>query len=117
MGTRNLPAISVIALSVAIGFAGARTSSQEQTWTGVISDSMCKRHHESGAEGQDTTEPDCTRDCVKGGSRYVLAVDDAIHVVANQDHRQLPEYAGMRVVVRGSLRGDAIEVATIEKAR
>jgi hypothetical protein len=117
LGTRNLRAISVLAVSVVIGFAGARASSQEQTWTGVISDSMCKRHHESGAEGQDTTDPDCTRDCVKGGSRYVLVVDEVIHAVANQDHQQLPEYAGMRVVVRGVLRGDAIQVATVEKAR
>jgi hypothetical protein len=89
----------------------------EQTWTGVISDSMCRQHHESGAEGQETTEPDCTRDCVKGGSRYVLLSGETVFTIANQDQPQLPELAGMRVVVRGTLRGDAIEVAAVEKAR
>jgi hypothetical protein len=97
--------------------AGYENSGQLQAWTGVISDSMCKRHHESGAEGQDTTEPDCTRDCVNGGSKYVLLVDDTVHPIVNQDQKQLAEHAGLRVVVRGTLRGDAIEVAAIEKAR
>jgi hypothetical protein len=92
-------------------------SSEQRTWTGLISDSMCKRHHESGAEGQETTDPACTRDCVKGGSKYVLMIDDNAHAIANQDHKQLAEHAGLRVVVRGTLQGDAIEVGAIEKAR
>ena len=83
----------------------------------MISDSMCKRHHESGAEGQQTTDPDCTRDCVKGGSKYVLLIDETVHPIANQDQKQLAEHAGTRVVVRGTLQGDAIEIAAIEKAR
>jgi hypothetical protein len=78
---------------------------------------MCKLHHESGAEGQETTEPDCTRDCVKGGSQYVFGTGETVYSIANQDHRQLAEHAGLHVVLRGTLRGDAIEVAAIEKAR
>ena len=99
----------------AIAAVGA--ASDQRTWTGVISDSMCKRHHESGAEGQQTTDPDCTRDCVKGGSKYVLLIDDAVYPILNQDHKQLAEHAGTRVIVRGTLQGDAIEIAAIEKAR
>jgi hypothetical protein len=119
LATRRLRAISVITLFAAAVSGGARRveSSEQRTWTGVISDSMCKRHHESGAEGQETTDPDCTRDCVKGGSKYVLMIDDNAHAIANQDHEQLAEHAGMRVVMRGTLQGDAIEVAAIEKAR
>jgi hypothetical protein len=76
---------------------------------------MCKLHHESGAEGQATTDPACTRDCVKGGSKYILVVGETIYPIANQDRPELSEHAGTRVVVTGSLRGDAIEVTGIEK--
>jgi hypothetical protein len=100
---------------VAAAFIAA--ASEQGTWTGVISDSMCKRHHESGAEGQQTTDPDCTRDCVKGGSRYVLLVDDTVYAIVNQDQKQLAEHAGTKVIVRGTLQGDAIEIAAIEQAR
>ena len=83
---------------------GRAIGQQGESWTGVISDSMCKRHHESGAEGQDTTDPDCTRDCVKGGSKYVLVIGDTVYEIANQDQKQLAEHAGLRVLVRGTLR-------------
>jgi hypothetical protein len=78
---------------------------------------MCRLHHESGAEGQETTEPDCTRDCVKGGSRYVLVAGETVYAIANQDQEQLAEHAGLRVRVRGTLRGDVLEVTSLEKAR
>ena len=115
MVTRRLRAIS--ALFLFLGAASAAAASEQRTWTGVISDSMCKRHHESGAEGQQTTDPDCTRDCVKGGSRYVLLADDTVHAIVNQDQKQLAEHAGTRVIVRGTLQGDAIEIAAIAPAR
>jgi hypothetical protein len=83
----------------------------------VISDSMCVRHHESGAEGQETTDADCARDCVKGGSKYVLVAGDKVYAIANQDHAQLAAHAGERVVVTGRMAADAIEVSGVEKAR
>jgi hypothetical protein len=89
----------------------------EQTWTGVISDSMCVRHHESGAEGQHTTDPQCTRDCVKGGSKYVLVVGEEVYAIANQDHAALSTHAGEKVQVAGVLREQTITVAKIEPAR
>jgi hypothetical protein len=113
--TRRLRATSATFLFAAT--AAVATASEQRTWTGVISDSMCKRHHESGAEGQQTTDPDCTRDCVKGGSKYVLLVEDTVLAIVNQDQKQLAEHAGTRVLVRGTLQGDAIEIAAIEKAR
>ena len=110
---RSLRVISLIAFAA----AGHLHAAQEHTLTGMLSDSMCKLHHESGAEGQETTDPDCTRDCVKGGSKYVLVVDDKVYTIVNQDQAQLPEHAGTQVVVRGAVRGDLIEVAAVEKAR
>jgi hypothetical protein len=112
---KSLQVISAILICIATAEVAALQP--QQTWTGLISDSMCKLHHESGAEGQTTTDPDCTRDCVKGGSKYVLVVGETAHLIANQDHRQLAEYAGMRVVVTGTAKEDAIEVSKIETAR
>jgi hypothetical protein len=110
--------VVVLCLAALPAEAGrGNATGQGQSWTGVISDSMCKLHHESGAEGQETTEPDCTRDCVKGGSRYVLVAGETVYAIANQDQKQLAEHAGVRVLVRGTLRGDVLEVTSIEKAR
>jgi hypothetical protein len=91
------------------------SASAEQTWTGVISDSMCVRHHESGAEGQATTDPQCTRDCVKGGSKYVLVVGEEVYAIANQDHAELAAHAGETVVVGGVLREQTITIASVAK--
>lgn len=114
MGNRITRAFLAAALS---GAAFSPAALAEQTWTGVLSDSMCKLRHESGAEGQDTTDADCTRDCVKGGSKYVLVVGGAAHAILNQSHPGLPAHAGARVVVTGTQRTDGVEVATIEQAR
>jgi hypothetical protein len=102
-----------IAILVMVSSAAPAT----QTWTGVISDTMCVRHHESGAEGQETNDADCTRDCAKGGSKYVLIVGEKVYAIANQQHAALAAHAGERVVVTGTERGDAIEVSGVEKAR
>ena len=125
MATRKLRAISAVATCVVLCLAAAAAAAgrdgdiaeQGGSWTGVISDSMCKLHHESGAEGQDTTDPDCTRDCVKGGSRYVLVAGETVYSIANQDQAQLADHAGLRVVVHGTRRGDVLEVTSVEKAR
>lgn len=93
---------------------GVLVQAAEQTWTGTISDSMCRTKHESGAEGQETTNPDCTRDCVKGGSKYVLIVGEKVFAIANQNHADLAAHAGETVRVRGELSGETITVARVE---
>ncbi len=87
----------------------------DETWTGVISDSMCVRKHESGAEGQETTDSDCTRDCVRGGSKYVLIAGEHVYAIANQDHPALAAHAGSSVRVTGTLEGDSITVSSVER--
>jgi hypothetical protein len=99
-------AIWIVALAVVSGQA-------PQTFEAVISDSMCVLHHESGAEGQHTTDEDCTRDCVRGGSKYVLVVKGKALAVANQEHPGLSEHAGRTVTVEGTLDGDTVTVRTI----
>jgi hypothetical protein len=114
LDSRRTPAAAKLVLSFALVSAlAAAPAWPQQAWTGVISDSMCVLHHESGAEGQDTTDEDCTRDCVRGGSRYVLIVEKQVFAIANQDHEGLAAHAGRRVRVSGSRSGETITVERV----
>ncbi len=89
----------------------------QQSWTGQISDSMCKAKHEETAEGAGKmADHDCTVSCVKGGSQYVLIVDGKVFQIANQSLAELEKYAGERVIVSGSINGDAITASKVEPA-
>jgi hypothetical protein len=90
----------------------------QQTWTGRITDSMCKAKHEEAAEGQGTmADHDCTVSCVRGGSKYVLLVDGKVLQIANQDQKDLSTLAGQPVTVTGELKGDTVTIAAIAPAR
>ena len=87
----------------------------EQSWTGQISDSACNRKHESGAENVPTPpDRDCTLDCVRGGSKFVLVAADKVYQIANQDNKDLMTHAGHTVTVTGELKGAAITVTKIQ---
>lgn len=87
----------------------------QQTWTGQISDSMCKAKHEEAAEGQGKmADRDCTLSCVRGGSKFVLLADGKVLQIANQDNKDLATYAGQMVKMSGELKGDVLTVRSIE---
>jgi hypothetical protein len=88
----------------------------QQSWTGTISDSMCKAKHEEAAEGQGKmADRDCTLSCVKGGSKFVLLVDGKVYQIANQDNKDLTTFAGQAVKISGELKGDTITITKVEK--
>jgi hypothetical protein len=72
---------------------------QSQTFTGVITDDMCKRNH-----AMMDIKPDakCIVACVKGhGSKYALRDGEKIYKLSDQ---QTPEqYAGQKVKITGVL--------------
>jgi hypothetical protein len=106
-------AIQVLALVSVI----AAPLAAQQSWTGQISDSMCKTKHEEAAEGQGKmADRDCTLSCVKGGSKFVLLVDGKVYQIANQDNKDLATLAGQSVKVSGELKGDTITVVKVEKS-
>lgn len=107
---------SAIALAAVIILGTAALSySAEQTLAGQISDSACNRKHESGAENVPTPpDADCTLDCVRGGSTFVLVTSDKVYQIANQDLAALKTHAGHKVKMTGDLKGDAITVSKIE---
>jgi hypothetical protein len=98
--------------------AAATSSAAEQTWTGKISDSACNMKHESGQENVPAPpDKDCTLNCVRGGSEFVLLVSGKILKFANQKDPALTTFAGDNVTVTGELKGDVITVSKIEKAQ
>jgi hypothetical protein len=93
--------------------AGSKLGAQQQTWKGMISDSMC-----GGDHGGEVDVVECTQKCIKQGDKYVLATNNGAKVVpiANQDFAQLAANAGKIVNVTGELKNGAIVIAKIAVA-
>jgi hypothetical protein len=86
----------------------------KQTFTGEVGDAMCGRKHMEG------TPAECTRTCVKQGSKYALVIDDKIYALDTTDQAvlaTLDQQAGKRVTVTGALKGDEIEVSSVAPAK
>lgn len=84
-----------------------------QIWTGRVSDSMCGATHQ--ARGGAATDRECIFECLKSVARYVLvAQDNKVIPIANQDFAGFPLYAGRMVRLTAALSGDALMVSKIE---
>ena len=109
------------AWGVAVGvlaLCGMTTLKAQQTWVGEISDSACNAKHESGAENVPTPPAkECTLDCVRGGSKFVLLSGGKVYQIANQTLADLPTHAGDKVSVTGEMKGDTITVSKLEAAK
>jgi hypothetical protein len=100
------------ALLLALGTAFGAPS----TWTGKLSDSMCRAKHEPPSEGgPKLSDRDCTLACVRGGSQYVLVTEEKTYKIGNQKAEGLETYAGFTVVVTGELEDGTITISKIEK--
>ena len=90
----------------------------EKTWTGLISDSLCRTSHNSAVEhaGEKLPDHDCTIACVKKGGKYVFVSNGKVYDIANQDFAELQEDAGHTVQLRGEMNGSNIKVSGIAMA-
>lgn len=79
-----------------------------QTFTGVLSDSMCGAKHMIPGK----TDEECTRQCVKANAKYALVVDQKVYTLAGPQD-QLSPLAGKHVRVTGEKTGDTITVKSI----
>src|SRR5512143_3943994 len=80
----------------------------EQTLTGKVSDAMCGAKHGMGGG-----EAKCTRECVKGGSKYALVVGDKVYTLETSDKAaldKLNELAGASAKVTGEVKGETVAV-------
>lgn len=114
MNCRN--ALLTLALASALLPFGLRAAQVNTTYTGVVSDDMCGVKHTMDPGHSDA---ECTRMCVKGGSAYALVVGQKAYTLHTKNAQQaavLNKYAAKRVVVKGVLKGDTLEVSSVAPA-
>ena len=101
-------------LALALFIATAEAKRKRGLFVGTITDSMCGADHTMMGT---KPAPECTKECVKAGSKYALAEGKNIYVLSDQ---QTPEkFAGQKVKVTGALNAKTktIEVRKIEAAK
>ena len=105
--------ITYLFLAVFLAAGISLAAPKEKTFVGSISDDMCGLKHMMPGE----SDKDCTLECVKSGSKFVLA--DAAHqkVYKLSDQEKPREFAGRKVKVTGTLQGDTIQVSSIAAAQ
>ena len=92
-------------------FAGTLAMAGSGSMTGWISDSQC------GVKGANEKAGECTTKCVKEhGAKYVFVndADKKVYVVDAQD--KVADHAGHHVTVKGTVKGDTLELSSIEMA-
>ena len=111
MGKITYVCVAVL-LGVSLSLAGI-VKAGTKTFVGNISDSMCGLKHMMPGK----SDKECTLECVKAGSKFVLADLASGKVYELSDQKKPEEFAGQKVKVTGTLKGDTISVAAIEPAK
>ena len=83
-----------------------------QTLTGTITDAMCGVSHMSA----DQSAAECTRACVKEGSKYALVVDKKVYTLEGHA-AEVDKLAGAKATVVGTLKGDTLQVTSVTAAK
>lgn len=107
--------------SVAQGFspapsAAAAPAQESKTYTGVITDTMCRADHKPMKVSPD---PKCVKDCVGDGATYKYALLDGANLYLLSDQETPAKFAGQKVKVRGVLyvKTNILKVESIEAAK
>src|ERR1039458_7606422 len=96
MNERHLKHMKKLAALLTAGALAAAAASQ--TFTGIITDSMCGKDH---AMMKVTPDSKCVTECVKHGYKYALYDGKTAYVLSDQ---KTPEqFAGQKVKVTGTL--------------
>jgi hypothetical protein len=80
-----------------------------QSFTGVISDSMCKQKHMLPGK----TDAQCVEECVKAGASYVLVSGGKVYTLSARKELIAP-FAGKKAQVQGNLQRTSITVTAIK---
>jgi hypothetical protein len=106
-----LPALTLLA-GLAVGTAFG--ADQPQSFSGQVSDAMCGPKHMMADPAE------CTRACVKKGSKYGLVVKDKVYTLDTSDAAaadKLDKLAGQQAKVTGTANGDTIAVKSVSAAK
>lgn len=109
--------IATLTLAACLIPVGMWAQHAATAYTGVVSDDMCGVTH---TMDPGHTAAECTRMCVKDGASYALVVGKKAYTLATTNKQELAtldKYAGQRVVVKGTLKGDTLAVSTVAPAR
>jgi hypothetical protein len=79
-----------------------------QSFTGVISDSMCKQKHMIPGK----TDAQCVEECIKAGASYVLVSGGKVYTLSVKKGLIAP-FAGKKVQIQGELNSNSITVIAI----
>jgi hypothetical protein len=116
---RLLIAIVLVTLGAGLILASAQVtpsprqsepSGGSQTFSGVISDSVCKAKHDTRM-GQSAAG--CTKVCLRKGAKFALVDGDRVFFLRGATE-YLDRYAGQRVMILGRLQGNIITVSRVE---
>jgi hypothetical protein len=117
MGSAILFTSAAVAFGVSDGEPTAEAATQEATnprvFTGVITDDHCGARHQMGS---DMTSAECTRMCVRNGSKYELVQGDRKYALAGSES-ELEGLAGQRANIAGTLMGSTIQVISINSGQ
>jgi hypothetical protein len=105
----RLTYLSFLLLALAVALTTARAA---ETFTGVITDTMCGAKPHTMMKGH--TDPECVKMCVKGPHVYALL--DGATIMKLSDQKTPAQFAAQKVKVTGTYdeKGKTIKVASIE---
>ena len=94
-----------------ITFAALAVAANADTFTGIITDTMCGAKHDMM---KDQPASECVKMCAKGESSYALY--DGSNVFKLSDQKSPAKFAAQKVKVTGTLdqKNDTIKVSAIE---
>jgi hypothetical protein len=104
-------AATVLSIQLLAGVAAVPAFAADKTLTGTVSDAMCGAKHEMPGNAAE-----CTRGCVKHGSKYALVVGDKVYTLETADKAALDKLnslAGAAAKVTGDVNGDSIAVKSV----
>ena len=116
---------ALLFVSAAVAFAAAdggkavevatreTNNPSERVFAGLITDDHCGARHEMDS-GMNPAE--CTKMCVRNGSRYVLIKGSRTYALAG-DESKLEGLAGQRATIVGALTGHTIKVVSTTSAQ
>jgi hypothetical protein len=108
-------ALAAALLGATLTLSSALASNKPQTLTGKVSDAMCGANHMMAGDAAE-----CTRACIRKGSKYALVVGDKVYTLDTSDKTvldQLDKLADKQAKVTGEANGDTIAVLSVAAAK
>lgn len=94
------------------GTSKPNDASVPRTLTGTVSDSMCGSYHVAKAK----SAAECTRECVRRGSKYALVVGKKVYTLDGHE-AELDKLAGETATVKGRVMGEMVTVESVAAAK